>query len=50
MAFLQFVTLLEREFDIVIETEDIDETNFKTLNSTVRYVNGKLSPSETAQN
>ncbi len=42
MAFLEFVTLLEKEFGIMVAAEDVTETNFATRHSTAEYVLGKL--------
>jgi len=42
MAFLQFIAGLETEFDFVVDVTDLDDTNFKTTDSTARYVQWKL--------
>lgn len=42
MAFLEFVTLLEKEFDIMVGAEDVTEANFATRSSTAAYVLSKL--------
>ena len=42
MAFLEFVTLLEKEFGIMVGAEDVTETNFSTRKSTAAYVLAKL--------
>jgi hypothetical protein len=42
MAFLEFISGLEREFGIVIDVGDINGENFKTTDSTVTFVQKKL--------
>lgn len=42
MAFLEFVTLMEKEFDIMVGAEDVTEENFSTRKSTAEYVVSKL--------
>jgi len=42
MAFLEFVTLLEKEFGIVVGAEDVTESNFSTRRSTAEYVLSKM--------
>ena len=42
MAFLEFVALIEEEFDILIATEEVTKENFATTQTTAAYVLGKL--------
>ena len=42
LAFLQFVVGIEQEFGIVVETHELDDTNFATTASTAAYVRRKL--------
>lgn len=42
MAFLEFISGLESEFDIVIDVQDISDENFKTTASTVALVQKKI--------
>lgn len=44
MAFLEFITLLEREFKIRVKVRDLNDTNFKTTQRTVAYVRSKVNP------
>ncbi|REJ67393.1 MAG: acyl carrier protein [Planctomycetota bacterium] len=43
MAFLEFITLLEKEFQIAVDAEDVTEANFATRASTAAYVLQKLA-------
>lgn len=43
LAFLEFIVALEREFDIIVETRELEEANFATTASTVAYVRRKLN-------
>jgi hypothetical protein len=43
LAFLEFIVALEREFDIIVETRELEEANFATTASTVAYVRCKLN-------
>jgi hypothetical protein len=43
MAFLEFILLIEREFGIVVETSDLDETNFATTTATIAFLRHKLN-------
>lgn len=43
LAFLEFIVGLEREFDIIVETRELEETNFATTASTAAYVRRKLN-------
>jgi acyl carrier protein len=42
MAFIEFIALLEREFDISVVLRDLNDTNFKTLALTLAFVRDKL--------
>lgn len=42
LAFLEFIELIEREFDIVVETRELELENFATTASTAAYVQRKL--------
>ena len=42
MAFLEFVTLMEKEFDIMVGAEEVTESNFSTRESTAAFVLVKL--------
>lgn len=42
MAFLEFVTMLEKEFGIMVGAEEVTETNFATRKSTAEFVLTKL--------
>ena len=39
---MQLVAFVEKEFDITVENEDIDLSNFKDINSIVKLVESKL--------
>ena len=39
---MQLVTFIENEFDIVVENEDLDLSNFKDINSITAFINSKL--------
>jgi hypothetical protein len=43
LAFLEFIVSIEQEFGIVINTEDLEGTNFATTASTTAYVRRKLA-------
>ena len=43
LAFLEFIVGLETEFDIVVETRELEEANFATTASTAAYVRRKLT-------
>jgi hypothetical protein len=43
MAFLEFILSIEREFSIVVETNELDETNFATTTAVTAYVHRKLN-------
>jgi hypothetical protein len=47
LAFLQFIVALEQEFDIAVETHELDDTNFATTASTTAYVQRKLNEATT---
>ena len=42
MAFIEFITLLEREFNITVDLRDLNDTNFKTTEQTVAYLRRKM--------
>ena len=42
MAFLEFVTMLEKDFDIMVGAEEVTEANFATRKSMAAYVLSKL--------
>jgi len=42
LAFLEFIELIEREFDIVVETRELELENFATTAATAAYVQRKL--------
>ncbi|HZO03636.1 MAG TPA: acyl carrier protein [Burkholderiales bacterium] len=48
LAFLEFIVLIENKFGIVVETPDLDETNFATTESTAEYVRRKLDERQAA--
>jgi hypothetical protein len=43
MAFLEFILCIEREFGIVVATNELDETNFATTTAVTAYVQRKLN-------
>ena len=43
MAFLEFITLLEKDFGIAVAAEDVTEANFATRRTTAEYVIKKLA-------
>lgn len=45
MAFLEFISSLEAEFNITVKLADLNETNFKTTDTTVSFIRGSLSSS-----
>lgn len=40
---MQLVSFIENEFDIVVENDDLDLSNFKDINSITAFINSKLS-------
>jgi acyl carrier protein len=40
---MQLVTFLEKEFELVIENEELNLENFKSVNAIVAFVERKLS-------
>jgi len=42
LSLLELVTLIENQYAIVIEPEDLTEDNFKYIGTIVDYVDGKI--------
>lgn len=40
---MQMVSFIEKEYDITVQNEDIDLSNFKDVNSIVKLIEAKLS-------
>lgn len=43
ITFIKFIVLLENEFDIQVDDENLDYTKMSTLNSLISYIENCLS-------
>ncbi|MCB2298655.1 acyl carrier protein [Clostridium tagluense] len=40
---MQLVMFIEKEFGVVVDNKDLDMENFKTVNSMVKLIEGKIA-------